>query len=78
MERKEKSKKEFFFTRPVQFLSHWRPFPPYELICYVLMFAGATLFAWATMFTEGKLKFSIEIIKPVLLTLHYIQVFLPR
>lgn len=69
MERKEKSKKEFFFTRPVQFLSHWRPFPPYELICYILMFAGATLFAWATMFTDGKLKFSIEIIKPVLLTI---------
>ena len=69
MEQKEESKKEFFLFRPVQFLSHWRPFPPYELICYILMFAGATLFAWATMFADYKLKFSIEIIKPVLLTI---------
>ncbi|VVB61653.1 Digeranylgeranylglyceryl phosphate synthase [uncultured archaeon] len=69
MEQKTKSKKEFFLTRPVRFLIHWRPFPPYELICYILMFAGATMFSWATIFPNGILLFSIEIIKPIILTI---------
>jgi 4-hydroxybenzoate polyprenyltransferase len=69
MEQKTESKKEFFLTRPVRFLIHWRPFPPYELICYILMFAGATMFAWATIFPNGILLFSIEIIKPIILTI---------
>ena len=69
MEQKTESKKEFFLTRPVRFLIHWRPFPPYELICYVLMFAGATMFAWATMFPDGIHQLSIEIIKRIFLTI---------
>jgi 4-hydroxybenzoate polyprenyltransferase len=69
MEQTAELKKEFFLTRPVRFLIHWRPFPPYELICYVLMFAGATMFAWATMFTDGIHPFSIEVIKPIFLTI---------
>ena len=69
MEQKKELTKEFFLFKPVQFLSHWRPFPPYELICYILMFAGATVFAWATIFADDKLKFSVEIIKPILLTI---------
>jgi 4-hydroxybenzoate polyprenyltransferase len=69
MEQKGESKKEFFLIKPVQFLSNWRPFPPYELICYILMFAGATMYAWATMFADGNPKFSIELIKIIFLTI---------
>jgi len=69
MKQKGESKKEFFLTKPVQFLSNWRPFPPYELICYILMFAGATMFAWATMFADYNFKFSIQLIKIIFLTI---------
>jgi 4-hydroxybenzoate polyprenyltransferase len=63
MERKEEIKKRFFLTRPLQFLVHWRPFPPYELICYVLMFAAAFLFAY------GIQPYSLTAIKLVILTI---------
>lgn len=46
MERADYSAKGFFLSRPLRFLVRWRPFPPYELICYVLMFATAFLFAY--------------------------------
>lgn len=46
MEHSEESAKGFFLSRPLQFLVSWRPFPPYELICYVLMFAAAFMFAY--------------------------------
>jgi 4-hydroxybenzoate polyprenyltransferase len=46
MEHSEESPKGFFLTRPLGILVRWRPFPPYELICYVLMFAAAFLFAY--------------------------------
>ena len=68
MEQTEESKKGFFLTRPLQYLIRWRPFPPYELICYFLMFAGVPLFAWESMFTDGVHPFSMELIKPVFLT----------
>jgi 4-hydroxybenzoate polyprenyltransferase len=66
MEHTKESTTRFFLTRPLQFLAHWRPFPPYELICYVLMFAAAFLFAYGiepysftpiklTLFTIGTL-----------------------
>ncbi len=35
-----------FFARPLSFLVHWRPFPPYELVSYVLMYAGAVMIAF--------------------------------
>jgi 4-hydroxybenzoate polyprenyltransferase len=38
-------KKENILKRPLKFLSGWRPFYLYELICYVLMYAGAIMFA---------------------------------
>lgn len=55
--------KRFFLTRPLRFLVRWRPFPPYELICYVLMFAAAFLFAY------GVQPYSFTSIKLVLLTI---------
>jgi len=57
------SEKRFFLTRPVRFLVRWRPFPPYELICYVLMFAAAFLFAY------GIRPYTIESITLVFLTI---------
>ncbi len=69
MEQKAESKRKFFFSKPIHFLSYFRPFFLYELICYILMFAGATMFAWAAMFADDKLKFSFEIIKPIFLTI---------
>jgi 4-hydroxybenzoate polyprenyltransferase len=68
MKQKAVSVKKIFFTRPVQFFIYGRLFFAYELICYVLMFAGSVMFAWATMFTNGILIFSSEIIKPIVLT----------
>jgi 4-hydroxybenzoate polyprenyltransferase len=65
----EESKKEFFLARPLQLLVRWRPFPPYELICYFLMFAGATMFAWTSTFTDGIHPFSGEIITRIFLTI---------
>jgi 4-hydroxybenzoate polyprenyltransferase len=38
-------KKENILKRPIKFLFRWRPFGLYELICYILMYAGATMFA---------------------------------
>jgi 4-hydroxybenzoate polyprenyltransferase len=46
MERTVEEIKGFFLVRPLRFLVRWRPFPPYELLCYVLMFAAAFLFAY--------------------------------
>ncbi len=56
-------KKENFFTRPIQFLLHWRSFPSYEPICYVVMFAAATMFAY------GIRPYTFDIIRLVLLTI---------
>ena len=63
MELTEKSTKRFFLSRPLQFLICWRPFPPYELICYVLMFAAAFLFAY------GIRPYTFEYLKPMLFTI---------
>jgi 4-hydroxybenzoate polyprenyltransferase len=63
MEHIKESTKGFFLTRPLRFLAHWRPFPPYELICYVLMFAAAFLFAY------GVQPYSFTPIKLVLFTI---------
>jgi 4-hydroxybenzoate polyprenyltransferase len=38
-------KKENILKRPLKVLSRWRPFYLYELISYVLMYAGAIMFA---------------------------------
>lgn len=56
-------KKENILKRPIKVLSRWRPFPMYELICYVLMFAGATMFAY------GIQPYDTNILKVVLLTI---------
>jgi 4-hydroxybenzoate polyprenyltransferase len=63
MEHNEEMTKGFFLTKPLWFLVRWRPFPPYELICYVLMFAAAFLFAY------GIQPYSFTSIKLVLFTI---------
>jgi 4-hydroxybenzoate polyprenyltransferase len=62
MEHSEESTKGFFLSRPLRFLVRWRPFPPYELICYVLMFAAAFLFAY------GIRSYSTESLRLMLFT----------
>ena len=57
MEHSEESTKGFFLTRPLRFLVRWRPFPLYELICYVMMFAAAFVFAYGIQpYTVAPLK----------------------
>ena len=56
-------KQRNFFTRPLQFVAHWRSLPPYELIGYVMMFAAPTMFAY------GIHPYSLEVVKLVVLTI---------
>lgn len=69
MEQTTKTKKDFFILRPIRTLARWRPFPPYELVCYFLMFAGTTLFAWVSISTDSIQPFSADLIKPTFLTI---------
>lgn len=63
MDQNKEITKGFFLIKPLWFLVRWRPFPPYELICYMLMFAAAFLFAY------GVQPYSFTSIKLVLLTI---------
>ena len=63
MQNDAESKKGNFLTRPLKFLTHWRSFPPYELIGYLLMFSAATMFAY------GIHPYTLEVVKLVLLTI---------
>jgi len=57
-------KKMDVLTRnPVRFLSAWRPFPLYELISYVFMFASVPMLAY------GIQNYNLEIIKIIILTI---------
>lgn len=46
MEQSAEPRKENILKQPIRFLFRWRPFSVYEMICYVLMFAAATMFAY--------------------------------
>jgi geranylgeranylglycerol-phosphate geranylgeranyltransferase len=38
--------KKSFLTKPVNFLSHWRSLPPYEMISYIFMYASVPMLAY--------------------------------
>jgi geranylgeranylglycerol-phosphate geranylgeranyltransferase len=63
MERKRDYKKENILKKPINFLSNWRPFPLYELLSYVLMYASVPMLAY------GIQKYDLEIIKIIFLTI---------
>ncbi len=52
-----KQKNNNFFVRPINFLIRWRPFPLYELISYVFMYASVPMLAY------GIHSYNSEIIK---------------
>jgi 4-hydroxybenzoate polyprenyltransferase len=56
-------KHENVLTRPIQFLFKWRSFTYYEMICYIIMYTGAIMFAY------GIHPYSLETIRLVLLTI---------
>jgi geranylgeranylglycerol-phosphate geranylgeranyltransferase len=49
--------------KPFRFLFRWRPFPLYELISYVLMFASVPILAYGTQ------AYTIEIIRIIILSI---------
>jgi 4-hydroxybenzoate polyprenyltransferase len=55
-------KKENILRKPVNFLIRWRPFPVYELISYVLMYASVPMLAY------GIQAYNLEIIKLIILS----------
>jgi len=58
-----KRKKSRIFKRPFKFLFSWRPFPVYELVSYVLMYASVPMLAY------GIQPYSLNIIKIIILTI---------
>ena len=65
MKKPEKRKKNNIITRPFSFLFDWRPFPVYELISYVLMYASVPMLAYG----YGIQTYNLEIIKIIILTI---------
>ncbi|MBN1280972.1 MAG: UbiA family prenyltransferase [Candidatus Thermoplasmatota archaeon] len=62
-------KKDHLLKRPIRFLFKWRSFYPYELVCYVLMYAGATLFAYATLPPAGIPPYTPSLLRILLLSI---------
>lgn len=57
------SEQKNVLKRPIRFLFKWRSFTSYEMICYVLMYAGAVMFAY------GIQPYTMETFKLVFLTI---------
>ena len=55
--------KKNIITKPVHFLFNWRPFPIYELISYVFMYASVPMLSY------GFQSYNIEIIKVIVLSI---------
>ena len=49
--------------RPITFLSHWRSLPPYEMFCYLLMYASVPMLAY------GIQSYNNEILKIIVFTI---------
>jgi 4-hydroxybenzoate polyprenyltransferase len=62
-------KKENILKRPIKFLFKWRSFSIYEMICYIIMYAAATMFAYATLFPNGTAPYNTDIIRIILLSI---------
>ncbi len=55
--------KKSFLTSPLNFLSHWRSLPPYELISYVFMYASVPMLAY------GMKPYDMQILKIIIFTI---------
>lgn len=58
-----KAKQDTVISRPFAFLVNWRPFPVYELISYVMMYASVPMLAY------GIQSYNVESIRIVVLTI---------
>jgi len=58
-----KAKQDAVISRPFAFLVNWRPFPVYELISYVMMYASVPMLAY------GIQSYNVESIQIVVLTI---------
>jgi 4-hydroxybenzoate polyprenyltransferase len=63
MEQPSSKEQENILRKPIKFFFKWREFTYYEMICYVLMYAGAMMFAY------GIQPYTVDNIKLVLLTI---------
>lgn len=63
MEQPSNDLRESFLKRPIQFLFRWRPFPLYELISYLLMFAATPMLFYRIQ------PYDWQIIKIILLSI---------
>jgi 4-hydroxybenzoate polyprenyltransferase len=57
------TKQENILRQPIKFLFKWRAFTYYEMICYIFMYSGATMFAL------GLQPYTFESIRLILLTI---------
>ena len=55
-------KSESIIKRPIKFISHWRSLPPYEMLCYLLMYASVPMLAY------GIQSYNNEILKIIIFT----------
>jgi len=63
MVKKTRNKKDNMLKKPINFLADWRPFPLYELISYILMYASVPMLAY------GIQTYDLEIMKIIILTI---------
>jgi len=63
MVKKTINKKDNILKKPINFLNDWRPFPLYELMSYILMYASVPMLAY------GIQKYDLEIMKIIILTI---------
>lgn len=54
--------KKYFLTKPLNFLSHWRFFPTYEMISYIFMYASVPMLVY------GIQAYNTDIIKIIIFT----------
>lgn len=61
--------KENILKRPIKFLFKWRSFSIYEMICYIIMYAAATMFAYATLFPDSDAPYNTDVIRVIVLSI---------
>jgi len=63
MVEKTENGRDIILKKPINFLAEWRPFPLYELISYVLMYASVPMLAY------GIQSYDLNIMKIIILTI---------
>ena len=63
MEKRGESKEINIIKRPIKFLFRWRPFPIYELLAYIFMYASVPMLAY------GLQTYDMDIIRVIIFTI---------